>query len=74
MEATANGIIKIISPSDVSYYTSGDVQKLLGISRTKAYTMIRELREELVKKGVMTSVYPAGKIPKKYFDQRCLIE
>lgn len=68
------GVIKVLGPDDRSYYTARDVSQLLGVSRSKAYSMIKDMRQECVKSGNMTKSYPAGKIPKKYFDRVCMIE
>lgn len=74
MEATANGVIKVLSKDDRPYVTVDQVQELLGVSRDKAYTLIRSLRKELIDSGKLTTAYPIGKVPKKYFYQRCAIE
>lgn len=66
-----NGVIKILTSKDKSYYTAEDVMDMLGIGRDKAYRVIRELRREMIDKGKLTSAYPVGKIPKKYFNERC---
>ena len=68
------GIIKVLGPEDRPYYTAGDVMRILGVSRSKAYSMIKDMRQECVKSGNMTKAYPAGKIPKKYFNEVCMIE
>lgn len=52
---------KKISPM---YYTVGDVQEMLGISKGMAYKILRKLNEELATKNYI--VVP-GKVPKAYF-------
>lgn len=54
------------------YYTVEEVKVLLGVEQDKAYRVIRELRIELKNKGY--AMYPAGKIPKKYFLERYFID
>lgn len=49
------------------YYTASEVQKMLGVSRGKAYSVIRELNEQLKKKGYI--IIP-GKISQKYFREK----
>lgn len=49
------------------FYSCDDIQSLLGISRSKAYKLIRTLNQELEKKNYI--VIP-GKVPKKYFAER----
>lgn len=46
------------------YFTSDEVAKMLGVSRGKAYEIIRELNGELKEKNYLVV---AGKIPKAYF-------
>ncbi|KAB1437583.1 helix-turn-helix domain-containing protein [Candidatus Galacturonibacter soehngenii] len=51
----------------MSFYTVEDVKKILGISDSKAYQIIRKLNKELSNKGYITV---AGRIPKKFFNER----
>lgn len=51
----------------MSYYTVEEVQKILGISSSKAYQVIRQLNNELKAKGYIVI---AGKVPKKYFNEK----
>lgn len=44
-----------------------EVAERLGISRTSAYSIIKELNQELAGKGYMTVT---GRISKDYFEQR----
>ena len=48
------------------YYTASEVQEMLGVSRGKAYQVVRDLNEELETKGFIVI---AGKIPKKFFEE-----
>ena len=49
------------------YMTVGEVSEALGISRSKAYQIIRALNKELKKMGYITI---AGKCPVKYFGEK----
>lgn len=49
------------------YYTASDIGTLLGVSRSRAYKIVRMLNDELKEKGYITI---AGKIPKKYFEEK----
>ena len=49
------------------YFTSDEVAKMLGVSRGKAYEIIRELNGELKEKNYLVV---AGKIPKAYFAEK----
>ena len=49
------------------YVTAEDVQEIMGVSRTKAYQIIRSLNEELKSKGYITL---AGKCPIQFFQER----
>lgn len=52
---------------ETMYYTAADVRKMLGISRGKAYQLIKELNEELAQRGYIVL---AGKVPKKLFAEK----
>lgn len=69
--ATAPGVI-----TTPGKYFCGveDVMEYLGCKENKAYELIRKLREELIEAGKLTPAYPQGKIPRKYFFERCMIE
>lgn len=54
----------------IAYYTVQDVMTILGVQRTKAQDVIRELNDELESKGYRR--WPKGKISKKYFEERYL--
>lgn len=47
------------------FYTAKEVQEILGVSRGKAYQVVRKLNEELQHSGF---IVVAGKVPKKFFD------
>lgn len=51
----------------LEFYNVKDVMKMLNVQETKAYRIIRNLNRELEEKGKITI---AGRIPKKYFDER----
>lgn len=50
------------------YYTATEVMELLGVSRAKAYKIVKDLNEELAAKGYIVT---AGRIPKKYLAEKC---
>ena len=70
---TSNGVIRVLSPKDRSWYAARDVQQLLGVGRSKAYSVIKSLRAELIESNEMSPEYPQGKIPKEYFNTRMCI-
>ena len=49
------------------YFTAMEVANMLGVSRAKAYKIIKELNDELSNRGYLVV---SGKIPKKYFSER----
>lgn len=49
------------------YYTAQEVMEILGVSRAKAYKVVRELNEELAAKGYIVTT---GKVPKKFLAER----
>lgn len=50
-----------------TYYRVGDVRKILDISQSTAYAIIRQLNKELKEKGFITI---AGRVPAKYFNEK----
>ena len=52
---------------ETMYYTAADVRKMLGVSRGKAYQLIKELNEELEQRGYIVL---AGKVPMKLFAEK----
>lgn len=50
------------------YYGVNGVEEILRISKSQSYTIIRKLNGELKEKGYITI---AGKVPKKYLEERC---
>lgn len=50
------------------FYSALEVAEILGVSRTKAYKIVKQLNLELQEKGF---IIIAGKVPKRYFEQRC---
>lgn len=69
--ATAPGVVQTVPKY---YFGAEEVMMYLGCKENKAYEMIRALRKELIDAGKLTPAYPQGKIPKKYFLERCMIE
>lgn len=55
---------------DKRYVTVKDVQDILGISKSKAYGIIRDLNEELKKKGYLVV---RGKTSRAYFEHKTLV-
>ncbi|MBQ3601167.1 MAG: hypothetical protein II992_08230 [Lachnospiraceae bacterium] len=49
------------------FYNSDDVAQMLGVSKSKAYTIIRKLNEELEAKGFITM---HGKVSRQYFAEK----
>lgn len=56
------------------YIGAEEVMGYLGCKRNKAYEVIRGLRKELVEAGRMYPGVPQGKVPRRYFLERCMIE
>ncbi|WP_206155044.1 transcriptional regulator [Clostridium muellerianum] len=55
---------------NIMFYTAKDVSKILGISETSAYRIIKKLNNELLSKEYI--VIP-GKISKKYFESKVMM-
>ncbi len=49
------------------FYKAQEVADMLGVSKSKAYTMIQEWNEEL---KAMKCITIAGKVSKKYVDEK----
>lgn len=49
------------------FYVVEDVMAILGVQRSKAYKVIRELNRELKERGYIVI---EGKVAKKYFDEK----
>lgn len=49
------------------FYTAQEVQEMLGVSRGKAYQVVKMLNQHLEQGGY---IVVAGKVPKKFFDER----
>lgn len=49
------------------YVTATELMETLGVSKGKAYKIIRDLNEELAKQGYIKI---AGKCPRKYFEEK----
>lgn len=49
------------------YFDAEDISELLGVSKSKAYRIIRVMNAELGEEGYLVL---AGKIPKKFFAER----
>lgn len=56
------------------FYTVADVMKLLGCKQTKAYNIMVALKDEAVQDGLLYKGYPAGKIPKRLLEEKCMLE
>lgn len=49
------------------FITAAEVGEIMGVSRTKAYQIVREMNNELKEKGYLTI---NGKCPLRYFQQK----
>ena len=45
-----------------------EIAEELGVSKPYAYKLVRELNEELKKKGFLTI---AGRVSRRYFEEKC---
>ncbi len=48
-------------------YTAKDISEILGVSESKSYQFIRQMNEELEKKGFIVC---RGRVPAAYFQER----
>ena len=49
------------------YYTAAEIAEMIGVGRTSAYVIVRQLNDELAANGYLTV---KGKIPKEFFNEK----
>lgn len=64
----------VISEAPSYYMGVKEAMFYLGCKQNKAYEVIRGLRKELIDAGRLFPGVPEGKVPRKYFLERCMIE
>lgn len=57
--------------TDDVFVRSAELQEILGVKRTKAFNIIKQLNKELADKGYITI---RGRVPRKYFYERLGVE
>ena len=65
------GVVAKVKPA---YYGCAEVMVFLGCKQNKAYEVIRAIRKELMDAGKLPPFIPQGKVPRKYFRERCMID
>lgn len=58
---------KVVKGMTEKFLEVGDVMQILGISRSAAYKLMRQINSELEKKGYIVI---RGKVSRKYFEER----
>ena len=58
---------KVVKGMNEKFLEVGDVMQILGISRSAAYKLMRQINSELEKKGCIVI---RGKVSRKYFEER----
>ncbi len=58
---------KVVEGMNEKFLEVGDVMQILGISRSAAYKLMRQINSELEKKGYIVI---RGKVSRKYFEER----
>lgn len=69
--ARKRGIIVKVEPA---YYGCAEVMVLCGCKQSKAHQIIRGLRKELIEADKLSPLVPVGKVPKKYFKERMMVD
>lgn len=64
----------VIGSASSCYIGMEEARRYLGCSKNKAYEVLRGLRKELIDSGKLYPGLPQGKVPRKYFLERCMIE
>ena len=58
---------KVVKGMNEKFLEVGDVMQILGISRSTAYKLMKQINSELEKKGYIVI---RGKVSRKYFEER----
>lgn len=58
---------KVVKGVNEKFLEVGNVMQILGISRSAAYKLMRQINSELEKKGYIVI---RGKVSRKYFEER----
>ena len=58
---------KVVKGVNEKFLEVGDVMQILGISRSAAYKLMRQINSELEKKGYIVI---RGKVSRRYFEER----
>ena len=58
---------RVVKGMNEKFLEVGDVMQILGISRSAAYKLMRQINSELEKKGYIVI---RGKVSRKYFEER----
>lgn len=58
---------KVVKGVNEKFLEVGDVMQILGISRSAAYKLMRQINSELERKGYIVI---RGKVSRKYFEER----
>ncbi len=70
----AKGVVAELNVENRSYYKAKEVMQMLGVGKTKAYQICKNLTTEYQDKGILSKEYPSGKVPKKLFNDKFMIE
>ncbi|MCD8011596.1 MAG: hypothetical protein LUG99_00190 [Lachnospiraceae bacterium] len=70
----AEGVIKELGPKSRSYYTYKDVMELVGVEKSQAYNMIRQVNTDMRSRGKMGKGWPNGKVPKWLFRKYYMLD
>lgn len=62
--------MKNATVQEQKFYHAEDVAKILGVSLTSGYRIIKKLNKELEEQGFLTI---AGKISRRYFEQKVMM-
>ena len=68
------GVVKELDLEERSYYNADEVGRMLGVGRSKAYKVCQNLRKEYQEKGLLSSDYPTGRVPKRSFNRNFMVE
>ena len=67
MKSLTNFIFESSNQTGKKYRLTDEIKEIVGISKSKAYSLIQELNSELKEKGYLTVT---GRVSRKYFEER----
>ena len=62
------------APPDADYYRADDIAEIMGLSRSRSYKLIQDMRADLMSEGKLPKYFPLGRVPKAEFRKRMMLD